>query len=152
MDPASASSTMSVENRMTPAPLTISPDETCDRALAMMDAAGIDHLPVCDGKRLVGLLRRAALWDRIAALVGPFAAPADVEDFVPLVRVSGVMERSPRTIAPDAPVAAAAALLGSGCLTALPVVDEEGLVGILTAHDLLLSIADGNPTHACGAS
>jgi acetoin utilization protein AcuB len=146
---------MFVENRMTAAPLTASPEETCDHALATMDAAGIDHLPVCDGKRLVGLLRRATLRDRVAALVGPFAAPADVDDFVPLVRVCGVMERAPRTIAPEAPIAAAAELLTSGDLTALPVVDEEGLVGILTGHDLLLSIVDGNldgPTHACVVS
>lgn len=146
---------MFVENRMTAAPLTISPEETCDHALAKMDAAGIDHLPVCEGTRLVGLLRRATLWERIAALVGPYAAPGDVTDFVPLVRVSGVMERAPRTIAHDAPLAAAAELLTSGRLTALPVVDEEGLVGILTGHDLLLSIVDGNldgPTHACVVS
>lgn len=135
---------MLVENRMTAAPLTIPPGETCDRAIAIMDAAGIDHLPVCDGARLVGLLRRANLWERVAALVGPYAARDDVENFLPLVRVSGVMARSPRTIAPDAPLAAAAELLSTDGLTALPVVDDAGLVGILTVHDLLLSIVDGN--------
>lgn len=145
---------MLVESRMTATPLTIPPGETCDRAIALMDAAGIDHLVVCEGKRVVGLLQRRRLLDRVAALVGRGAEPQEVDGFLPFVRVSGVMICRPPTVAPADSVVVAAERLSVNDLTALPVVDEEGLVGILTVHDILLSIVDGNldgPLHACVA-
>ena len=35
---------------------TVTPDSSCDEAMLMMQSHGIRHLPVCEGKTLVGFL------------------------------------------------------------------------------------------------
>ena len=51
-DPASTK----VSDVMTPNPLVVSPDESCAHCLVLMKQHGFRHLPVSDGKRLVGFL------------------------------------------------------------------------------------------------
>ena len=45
-----------VSDVMTPNPLVVSPDESCAHCLILMKQHGFRHLPVSDGKRLVGFL------------------------------------------------------------------------------------------------
>lgn len=47
---------MRVSSRMTREPITINPVEDCRRALFLMRKAGVTHLPVLDGARLVGIV------------------------------------------------------------------------------------------------
>ena len=45
-----------VSDVMTPDPLVVSPDESCANCLLLMKQHGFRHLPVSDGKKLVGFL------------------------------------------------------------------------------------------------
>ncbi len=45
-----------VELVMTEDPLTISPTETIENCMALMRHHGFRHLPVCEGKKLVGMI------------------------------------------------------------------------------------------------
>jgi len=104
-------------------PLTIGPDDTLERARVEMAKAGVRHLPVVGGKRLVGMLS-----DRdLAAHVGHLEH----------TRVNVAMTPEPTTVSSDVTVAAAARLMLERHVRALPVVDGERLVGILSASDIL---------------
>ena len=51
------------------------------------------------------------------------------------------MIRDAATIRPDAPLAEVAAVMFEGRFSSLPVMDEGGLVGIITERDVLLALA-----------
>ncbi|HXZ34177.1 MAG TPA: CBS domain-containing protein [Terriglobales bacterium] len=45
-----------LEEVMTEDPLTVSPAETVENCMVLMRRHGFRHLPVCDGKQLVGII------------------------------------------------------------------------------------------------
>ncbi len=108
---------------MSPSPITVTPEDTLETARQRMRAEKIRHLPVLAGGRLVGIL-------------------SDI-DFAPYTgehattRVATAMTPEPLTIAADAAVSTAARLMLEQRVRALPVVEGERLVGMLSATDIL---------------
>ena len=139
---------MTVETRMARTPLTISPNGSCRQALVLMDAAEIDHLPVCAGSRLVGLLSRDEMMARARKLLRCSGTNEDVSELLPYVNVSGLMTLTPESVPPKAPLEQATTLMRERGITALPVVEEGELVGILTLHDLVPPLAENLPFQA----
>lgn len=45
-----------VADVMTEDPLTIRPDENCETCMVLMRRHGFRHLPICDGKQLLGII------------------------------------------------------------------------------------------------
>ena len=64
------------------------------------------------------------------------------EKFLESLLVKEVMTREPVTVGPAEEVGAAARLLHSNKVGCLPVVENDALVGIITATDLLQSLFD----------
>ena len=141
---------MNVAHYMTPLPITISPRDTAERAITLMDAAHIDHLVVCEGERLVGLVARAGLLERLGTLIGRQASREQIDGFAPFVHVAGVMTLDPPRISAESPIADAAALMRSRGSSAVAVIDGKNLVGILTGRDLWTSLADGDQAAGAG--
>ena len=139
---------MTVETRMTRTPLTISPNGSCRQALLLMDAAEIDHLPVCDGSRLVGLLSREEMLERAGKLLRCSVTSEKLGELLPFVNVSGLMTLDPESVAPNVPLEEATMLMREHGITAVPVVEQGELVGILTLHDLMPSLEEAPPRHA----
>lgn len=111
---------------MTARVVAVTPDAPLRTALRLMTVEGLRHLPVLDGERCLGMVGETDLVHAVAVggppLVGPLARP------VPAVAVT--TRRS----------AAARAMVAAG--TDAVLVTEQGrLVGILTATDLLVSLA-----------
>ena len=109
---------------------TVHPDEPVELVARLMDWKRIRHVPVEDEQgKLAGLiscfevLRHCASASR-AADGGP--AP-----------VSAVMQPRPMTVAPEAPVLEAIAIMRREKSDYLLVVKEERLVGIVTEPDIL---------------
>jgi CBS domain-containing protein len=48
--------TTRLEEVMTEDPLTVSPDETVENCMVLMRRHGFRHLPICDGKQLLGVV------------------------------------------------------------------------------------------------
>jgi len=48
--------TIRVDEVMTQDPLTVSPDETVENCMLLMRRHGFRHLPICEGKRLIGVI------------------------------------------------------------------------------------------------
>jgi acetoin utilization protein AcuB len=143
---------MRIAECMTREPIAISPAESCERALALMDAAGIHHLPVVDRGRIVGIVtpgdvRRRA--PHVAPNGGTAAAATD--GLLAHVTVGGVMTYAPAVAPPSMQVAEAAALMRARGVRALPVVEGVRLIGILTAGDLeALEGRPAGPRRAAG--
>jgi len=101
----------------------ISPHASIKIADRLLKRKGIHHLVVVDHKRVVGLLTTDTLRER--ATEGA-------------TRVEDAMIRNISVLNPEMTVTEAAALMMPGQLqTAVPVISQERLVGIVTVADLL---------------
>ncbi|HEU4899575.1 MAG TPA: CBS domain-containing protein, partial [Actinomycetota bacterium] len=118
---------------MTPAPVTVSPQATVAAAISAMRRGRFRHLPVvadaATRSELVGVVSERDLetWPE---------APVEVAESLADRPVAEVMTSQPVTVWPDEPVEVAARLLAEHAIGCLPVVGDQGLVGILTESDL----------------
>jgi acetoin utilization protein AcuB len=127
---------------MSPDPVTVSPDTTVAEARGLLEAEGIRHLPVVDAGRLTGIVsdRDIGISDAsLRAAVKHHTVDTLLDDERP---VEAVMSSTPHVIAADAGIAQAARLMVSRRINALPVVDDDTLVGIITSVDCLLASLD----------
>lgn len=120
---------------MTPNPVTISPEESLMEALQMMRLRKIRRIPVVSGGRLVGLLTEGDL-----KRAEPSTLSDTQEQFMAVMegtQVNRIMIENLVTTTPDTPLIDAARSLFRSKYGALPVLDGEKLVGILTDNDLI---------------
>lgn len=122
---------MLVRDIMTRPVVAIGPDEPISDVIALMAQRRLRHFPVVDAGRLVGIVS-----DRDLRTVG-----ADHPDARPGVvardSVRALMSTPVWTASPLDPIDEAAALLRRKAIGAMPVLDEDELVGIVTASDFL---------------
>ncbi len=121
---------------MTKDPITVSPEDTLRRAADLLAGNRIHRLPVVRDGRLVGILsdsdiRNAAVRDPSPG--APSAGGLTVGEF---------MTREVITVTPWDTVEDAALVLQKKRLGALPVVDGERLVGIITKADVLSALIE----------
>ena len=114
---------------MTARPVTVSPEATVAAAVSAMRRGRFRHLPVVSGGELVGVVAQRDLE------TSP-GAPVEAVESLGDRPVAEVMTSQPVTVWPDEPVEVAARLLVEHAVGCLPVVADEGLVGILTESDL----------------
>ena len=133
---------MKVRELMTGAPITVSPDTPVFDARQTMVKERIRHLLVTDAGRLVGIIT-----DRDIRLNLPSQATSlsmwEVNYLLAKLTVSKVMTKSVIIVGPDQEAADAARLLLEHKIGALPVLDGEHLLGILTETDVLRAFARG---------
>jgi acetoin utilization protein AcuB len=111
---------------------TLSPEETAGEALALCRQRRIRHLPVVEDGRLVGIVSDRDLRSATPALGDQARAAALAE-----IRVGEVMARDVVTARPDDPIDGAANAMRERRINCLPVLEEDGLVGILTSSDVM---------------
>jgi acetoin utilization protein AcuB len=134
---------MFVGKRMTGNPKTVSPDDTLSAAAAIMREHRFNHLPVVEEGRMVGILTDTDL--RNASLEsgeGP-GGNRPVRD---------VMRTEVWSVTPEDSLEDALLVISQQKFGALPVLDGDRLVGILTKMDLLrafVEILDVNEVCFC---
>ena len=134
---------MKVSRRMQKKIFTIQKDDPVERAQTMMAVHGIRHLPVLDGRRLVGILsdrdiRGVLIPQRLgnsAKKSGAFYLPRDV-------MVEEAMSLDPLWVSPGSDIEEAARLLIKNKIGCLPVVDGGKVVGIITDTDILWAFSE----------
>ncbi|HYJ73808.1 MAG TPA: CBS and ACT domain-containing protein [Actinomycetota bacterium] len=109
--------------------MTLAPDATVAAARSAMRRGRFRHLPVVAGAELVGVVAQSDL-------EVPPGAPVEVAESLDERPLTEVMSTEPVTVWPDEPVEVAARLLVDNGIGCLPVVADDGLVGILTESDL----------------
>jgi acetoin utilization protein AcuB len=117
---------MLVHNRMSSKVISVDPQHTIAEARALLERHHIRHLPVLRERRLAGIITDRDLR----------SAPATAQT------VGEVMTTKPVTIGPQASVDEAARLLRAHKIGAVPVMDGNKLVGILSAADVLDAFVD----------
>lgn len=130
-------STTSVRDCMSRRVVTVSPDTDLAAAARLMRARKIRHLPVVDSRgRLVGIVTAR---DLRQALFAPAVQDRreDVLDVLKALVVRDVMTRGVLSVRTATPIREAARLMHERKLGALPVVERDRLVGILTETDVL---------------
>lgn len=119
-----------IDQIMTPDPATVGPQQTVAEARRILETDAINHLPVVEGDRLVGIVSSSDLLKLYL-----------FDDKLPLfesVTVGQVMETSVIVLDRGATLREAAEKLSMGSFHALPVVDERRrLHGIVTSSDLI---------------
>ena len=129
---------MLVGKRMTRNPKTVSPDDPLSLAAGILREHRFHHLPVVEGRRLVGILSDADL--RNASFS---AMPAEGKRGPAGDRsVREVMRTEVWSVTPDDSVEDALLILTREKFGALPVLSGDRLVGIITRADLLNAFVD----------
>jgi acetoin utilization protein AcuB len=126
---------LKVRDVMTPNPVTISPEESLMEALQMMRLRKIRRIPVVSAGLLVGLLTEGDL-----KRAEPSTLSDTQEQFMAVMegtQVNRIMIENLVTATPDMPLIDAARTLFKSKYGALPVLEGEKLVGILTDNDLI---------------
>lgn len=136
---------MRVGDYMTRDPITVAEDTTLKEATLLLRTHHIRHLPVANGKLLVGMISDRDLRRATPSLLSGIAK-AEYEQIMDDTPVARVMTREPYTVTEQTEVAEAVRVLVERKFGSLPVVDGRELVGIFSEIDalkLLLAKLDG---------
>jgi acetoin utilization protein AcuB len=136
---------MKVAQIMTRKLITVSPDESVERAVQLLRQRGVRHLLVLSDDELVGIvsdrdIKRAmdpqrAKRRKLLNIGGLFF-------LLEPIAVREIMTRDVVSIGPNASIKEAATVMVAERFGALPVVDNGELVGIITETDLLRYFAE----------
>ena len=126
---------MLVKDVMTNSPICCGPRDTLDRVAKLMREHDCGAIPVCEGKRVVGMITDRDIAIRaVATGKTPLAVPA-----------SDVMTKKVFTVRPDDDVEIAVDTMKTKLVRRLPVVDSSGeIAGIVAPSDLAPTLASNN--------
>lgn len=133
---------MLVKNRMTPDPVTVTPDTFFVEAMRIMGERKYRHLPVVDKRgHLVGIVTRT---DLLRASPSPATglSVSEVNYMLANLRIREVMSSSVITVVEDTPLEEAAKVMVENRIGCLPVVRGSKLVGIITETDVFKSFVE----------
>ena len=121
--------------------ITLTKKDSFRHAMNLIRQQGIRHLPVVDGKRLVGMVT-----DRDIRQAAPSAATSleihELHYLLEKVTVNEIMTKKLVTVNPSTEARDAARLLLKHKIGGLPVVRGETLVGIITETDILRAFVE----------
>jgi len=116
-----------VRDIMTKTLRTVRPNSSVLDAVQKMNKFNIGSILVVDGRRPVGIVTERDILRRVVEL--------SMEPSI--VKVSDIMSHPVVTINPDATIEEAARLMTAKQIKKLPVVQEDGVVGIITTMDIM---------------
>jgi CBS domain-containing protein len=125
-----------VKEIMMGSPVTLTPEDTLDLANDIICLGRIRHIPILDGKRLVGLLSDRDLMGAAATRI--FGLRQKTKSaLLKTVLIKDVMKKRPTTVTPNTKITDAAHLMADKKIGCVPVVSNEALVGLVTTTDIL---------------
>ena len=127
---------LTVNDLMTAVPDTVTPSTPLRTVISIMKTRGYRQIPVLDNGKLVGIVT-----DRDIRLImnSPVVLHDRTQDEELLTRVTAesCMTPNPVSVTPEMPAYRAAEMLSMYKFGALPVVESDTLVGIITTTDFL---------------
>lgn len=115
--------------------LSVTRNRNLLEARELMEQAGIRHLPVVDGGKVVGMLSRT---DMMRVSYGLTRAEEEAnKEGLQVVKVDAAMSLEPVIVDPDTPIREVAELFAAMDFSAVPVVKDDELVGMVTTSDLI---------------
>jgi CBS domain-containing protein len=125
-----------VRDIMTTDLTTLREDEMLLDAILIFARAGVRHIPILDGKHLVGIVTERDL-KRGAPAILPGTPPEEHNRLMETTPLSKIMTRELATIEPSKTVYEAAKVLYDRRIGCLPVVEKDELIGMVTTTDML---------------
>jgi CBS domain-containing protein len=132
-----------VVDAMTRDAITVSPEMPLKEAAELLARHQVSGLPVVDEAKVVGVVSEADIVARSTgsresrSLIREFLSGRKHQPDLGATRAGDAMTSPAITIAPQRPVAEAARVMVERKVNRLPVVDDSGLVGIVTRADLV---------------
>lgn len=135
---------MKMSDIMTPSVVTVTPETTLRDAAEIFAADHISGAPVIDGRKIVGLISADDVISFAASMPGLPDEPAEAADCL-LDRhiVNEVMTRKPIALSPNDLVSTAAELMYHLSIRRVVIVDDSGVVGMVSALDVAQVVAEG---------
>lgn len=119
---------MKVSERMTEEPVTVDASVTAGEVARIMKEKNIGTVLVTEGGRLKGIVNDRQIATKV------IAAGMDPEK----TKVSEFMTGNPVTASPDMKICDATEIIGENGFRRIPVVENERVVGILSAADVAM--------------
>jgi len=136
-------SQLRVRDCMTLDPATVGPRDSLQKVIELLRRRDIRSVPVIEEGRLVGIVT-----DRDIRQVAPayplFRDEEEIRRYTENLTVTVAMTADPMSISPDAPLVQAAKVLETYRISALPVLDGQKLVGMISVMDLLRVFIEQN--------
>jgi CBS domain-containing protein len=125
---------------MTPHPRSVQVDQQISDVRKALEDGRVHHLPVVDGKRVVGIISTT---DLLELGFKPRDSHEDLDAYLDgQFKIRDVMHTDVITIPSGSTVRDAARVLRTGIFHAVPVVDEaRNLLGIVTSTDIVSYVA-----------
>ena len=133
---------LAVRALMTPNPDTVEPSDSLRTVLGKMNVDGCRHLPVMEGERLAGIITDRDVRLAVSSPLLGDETVADRQEALDSIEVRDCMSGEPVTVQAESAARDAAELLRLNGFGALPVLDGDNLVGILTVTDFLRHFAE----------
>lgn len=135
---------MLVKEVMTDRIKTVSPDQSLSDVRSVFEDEGFRHLPVMGNDGLVGIITHT---DLMRVTYGAHIAEADFEVnnlILESTTVEEAMSKDVLTIDPDSDLKEAARIMRKYKVGCVPVVENGGLVGLVTTTDVLSAFIETN--------
>ena len=121
---------------------TIHDGDPVSKLRQIFEKANIHHIPVVSGEKLIGIVS----WNDFMRISFGEFGNQDAKGLDNILdhtyKIHDVMNQNPTTIPKNGTIRDAANILGKGNFHALPVVDGENLVGLVTSTDLINFLAE----------
>ena len=127
---------MLIRKKMKKDLVTITKDERMTVARKILKEKNIRHLPVVDGKKLIGLVTNMDI-RKAEASPATSLEIRELHYLLDKLTVGEIMTRNVITISPDISIEEATILLHDNKIGCLPVVEDGNLVGIITENDVM---------------
>jgi len=131
---------MHVEELMTSKVFTVTPHDMIDRVFFLIHYEKVRHLPVVEKGKVVGMVSDRDMYKALGPKSNSNAIEANktgTELHVVPKKVQNIMRRGVFSVSSDTLASDAASLMADNKIGALPVIDGDKLVGILSATDIL---------------
>ncbi|MBV6652914.1 MAG: CBS domain-containing protein [Mameliella sp.] len=133
---------------MTTELITVSPDRNVETIQELFRENEFHHIPVIDrGERLIGIISKEDVFKLAYVLSLQTTGKKYSEKEYKSLKASDIMTRYPVALDPDDSVGLAADIFLANKFHALPIIEDDQLMGLVTTHDLL-SYRFGEPTPA----
>lgn len=138
----------SISKIMTNNLITLRPNDSIAEAARIFDAQGIHHIPVVEDGKLVGMVSKT---DYLFFKRGFLDDKTDqrIEEIrMNNYELSDIMTRDLQFIKANAPIQKALELFQKNEFHALPVMDEDKLIGLVTTFDIVNNILKDQEVHS----
>jgi acetoin utilization protein AcuB len=137
--------TLRVRDRMSADPCTVGPNDSLQTVIELLRRRDIRSVPVVENGELIGIVT-----DRDVRQVAP-AYPLirdedEIRRYIENLKVTAAMTADPLCVKPDTPLVEAAKVLETYKISALPVVNGQSVIGLISVTDVLQVFIEQNDT------